>query len=425
MSDLFTQLGSAVGAEHVTPGASGLSIQGVAPDFVVAPGSVEELSQAIKLAAEARAAVIPWGGGTRQALGTPPVALDRPVVAMRTTRLNQVLDYTPDDMTISVGAGMTLDEIDQAVRPNGQMLPMDVALPGRSTIGGALACAADGPRRLGYGTFRDLFLGTKVVDAGGRISKAGGMTVKNVSGYDLMKLYIGSMGSLAIFTSVNFKLLPIPRAAATIACEFDTLEAAFAMVDALHASKLLPAACELVSAEGGQGFGLCVATDGLEQAVARHKRDVPLLAEKAGARASHILEGEEHTALWRRINDLSQTADLAPDEIMVRVASLPSLFGAALITLQATAAKHALRLQMSARALNGIAYVRAQGAAWKAFHQTALATLPDASIVTLGLGTPEPSVNVWGRPPNGLDVMRRIKTEFDPANILNPGRYLI
>ncbi len=425
MSDLLNQLGCAVGPEHVTPGAGGLSVQGMAPQFVVAPGSVAEFSEAMKVAAAARAAVIPWGGGTRQALGTPPVALDRPVVAMRTTRLNQVLDYTPDDMTISVGAGMTLEEINQAVRPNGQMLPMDVALPDRSTIGGALACAADGPRRLGYGTFRDLFLGTQVVEAGGRVSKAGGMTVKNVSGYDLMKLYIGSMGSLAIFTSANFKLLPIPRAAATIACEFDTLESVFAMVDALHTSKLLPAACELVSAEGGQGFGLCIATDGLEQAVARHKRDVPALAQKAGARASHVLEGDEHTALWRRINDLSQTADLAPDEMVIRVASLPSLLGAALITLQGLAKKPPLRLQISARALNGIAYVRAQGAEWRAFHQAALAALPDASLVTFGLGTPEPSINVWGRSPNGLDVMRRIKSEFDPANILNPGRYLV
>src|SRR5262249_49098411 len=152
-----------------------------------------------------------------QRLGTAPIALDRPVVAMRTNRLNKVLDYTPDDMTISVGAGITLAEIDAALRPNGQMLPMDVALPNRSTIGGALACAADGPRRLGYGTFRDLFLGTRVVEAGGRISKAGGMTVKNVSGFDMMKLYIGSMGSLAILVSANFKLLPIPRATATVA----------------------------------------------------------------------------------------------------------------------------------------------------------------------------------------------------------------
>ncbi|OAI42725.1 hypothetical protein AYO41_03785 [Verrucomicrobia bacterium SCGC AG-212-E04] len=425
MSDLLIQFGSAVGAEHVTPGAGGLSAQGVAPHFVVSPGSVEELSEAMKIAAAARAAVIPWGGGTRQALGTPPVALDRPVVAMRTARLNQVLDYTPDDMTISVGAGMTLEEIDRAVRPNGQMLPMDVALPGRSTIGGALACAADGPRRLGYGTFRDLFLGTKVVEAAGRISKAGGMTVKNVSGFDLMKLYIGSMGSLAIFTSANFKLLPVPRAAATIACEFDTLESVFALVDTLHTSKLLPAACELVSAEGGEGFGLCVATDGLAQAVARHKRDVPVLAQKAGARASHVLEGEEHDALWRRINDLSQTATLAPDEMVLRVTSLASQLGPSLLALHEVAKKHALRLQISARALNGVAYVRTHGAAWRAFHQAALAAVPDASIVTLGLGAPEPSVNVWGRPPNGLEVMRRIKAEFDPANILNPGRFLV
>lgn len=425
MSDLLTQFGSAVGPEHVTLGADGLSAQGVAPHFVVSPGSPEEVSEAIKVAAAAHAAVIPWGGGTRQTLGPPPAALDRPVVAMRTTRLNQVLDYTPDDMTISVGAGMTFHEIDQALRPNGQMLPMDVALPGRSTVGGALACAADGPRRLGYGTFRDLFLGTRVIEAGGRISKAGGMTVKNVSGFDMMKLYLGSMGSIAIIASANFKLLPIPRAAATIACEFDALEDVFAMVDALHASKLLPAACELVSAEGGQGFGLCVATDGLEQAVARHKRDVPLLAQKAGARAAHVLEGDEHIALWRQVNDLPQTASVAEDEFVLRVACLPSRLGPILQTLQMKAKEHVMQLHFSARALNGIAYVRACGAAWRTFHAVALAAVPDASLVTLALGVPEPSVDRWGRPPNGLDVMRRIKAEFDPANILNPGRYLV
>ncbi len=425
MSDLLTQLGSVVGAEHVTAGGGGISIQGVAPNFVVSPGSAEELADAMKIAVAARAAVIPWGGGTRQRLGAPPVALDRPVVVMRTGRLNRVLDYTPDDMTISVGAGITLEEIDQAVRPNGQMLPMDVALAERSTIGGALACAADGPRRLGYGTFRDLFLGTRVVEASGRISKAGGMTVKNVSGFDMMKLYIGSMGSLAILVSANFKLLPIPRAFATIACEFDTLEGAFKMVDALHTSKLLPAGCELVSAEGGVGFGLCVATDGLEQAVARHKRDVPDIARKAGARASHVLEGPAHGSLWGRVNNLAQTAELAPNEMVLRVTCLASRLGESLAALQRVAAEHRMVLQISARALNGVAYVRATGDGWKKFHPVALAALPDAYIVTLGLGTPEPSLNVWGRPPNGLEVMRRIKSEFDPGNILNPGRFIV
>jgi glycolate oxidase FAD binding subunit len=425
MSDLLTQLGTAVGPEHVTTGSDGLSIQGVVPHFVVTPGSVEELADAMKIAASAHAAVLPWGGGTRQRLGTPPVALDRPVIVMRTSRLNRVLDYTPDDMTISIGAGITFDEVDQALRPNGQMLPMDVALPGRSTVGGALACAADGPRRQGYGTFRDLFLGTRVVEAGGRISKAGGMTVKNVSGFDMMKLYVGSMGSLAILTSANFKLLPIPRAVATIACEFDTLQGAFAMVDAVHASKLLPSACELVSAEGGVGFGLCIATDGLEQAVTRHKRDLPTFAKKAGAIASHVLEGDDHSSLWRRINDLPQTATLAPNEMVLRVTCLASHLGESLVALERLAQEHSMRLQISARALNGIAYVRVDGEAWKKFHAAAVAALPNAFVVTLGLGVPEPSLNVWGRPPNGLEVMRRIKAEFDPGNILNPGRFIV
>ncbi len=413
--NIVAQLAAITGAEHVQE-------NGV---ISIAPANSAELSEIVRVAAGVKAALVPVGGGTRRTMGLPLVALDRPVVEIRTTRLNQVIEYVPEDMTISVGSGMTMAALQAAVAVNGQMLPIDVPLPGRSTIGGILACAADGPRRLGYGTVRDLFLGTAVVEARGRGSKAGGMTVKNVSGFDMMKLYIGSLGSLAIITSANFKLLPIPRAAATIACEFETLGAAFALVDALATSKLVPVACEVVRAEGGQGFGLCVAAEGLPQSVERHRRDVAAFARTAGASGVDLLEGAEHTAFWARIQDLPQAADVAADEIVVRVGTLPSAFGAALESATKLAVKHGVSLQFSGRALNGLGYLRARGAGWKAFHAELLTALPQAAIVVLGLGSPDPGVNMWGRPPAGLDLMRRIKHEFDPENALNPGRYLV
>lgn len=408
---LADQLTALVGPAHVTP------------DLVVAPADAEQCAEVIRLAAREGAVIAPQGGGTRQALGTPLAALDRPVVRLSTARLNQVLDYTPEDMTISVGAGMTMAGLAAALTPNGQMLPVDVALPARSTVGGVLATAADGPRRLGYGTARDLFLGLRVAEAGGKLTRAGGMTVKNVSGYDLMRLHFGALGSLGVIVSANFKLLPIPRAVATIACRFETLASAFALVDALHASKLLPSACELIRAE--RGFTLCVQTDGLPQAVARHLRDVPDLAGKHGASSCEAQEGPAHRVLWDHIHDLPQTADLAADELVVRLATLPSKLQAALSAAEQGALKHQLSFQLSARALSGVAYVRVRGRALKAFHAELGNLATGASLVVLGQGTPDPGIDVWGRRPGGLETMRRLKREFDPANLLNPGRYLV
>lgn len=408
---LAEKLAALVGSDHVTP------------DMVVSPADAEQTAEVIKLAASAGAVIAPIGGGTRQALGTPLAALDRPVVRLSTARLNQVLDYTPEDMTISVGAGMTRAELANVLAPNGQMLPVDVALPARSTIGGMVAAGADGPRRLGYGTTRDLFLGLRVAEAGGRLTRAGGMTVKNVSGYDLMRLHFGALGSLGVIVSANFKLLPIPRAVATVTCQFDSLGSAFALVDALHASKLLPTACELLKAE--RGYTLCLQTDGLPQAVARHLRDLPALAAKHGASSSEAQEGAAHQILWDHIHDLPQTAELAADEFVLRLAALPSKLQAALSAAEQDALKHQLTLRLSARAASGVAYLRLRGKALKSFHADLTAAAPDASIVVLGQGTHDPTIDVWGRRPGGLETMRRIKREFDPTNMLNPGRFLV
>ncbi|MEI6779004.1 MAG: FAD-binding oxidoreductase, partial [Chloroflexales bacterium] len=244
MNPLSSQIASIVGASYLIDDLAdypAYAIQGRIPILVVAPGSVEELAHVVAAAHAAGMAVIPRGGGTMQAWGRPPAG---DFMIVQTTRLSHARIYEPDDLTISVEAGMTMQSLDALLAAHGQMLPLDVPLPARSTVGGVLATAMDGPRRLGYGTSRDLLIGVQVVEATGRGSKAGGMVVKNVSGFDMMKLYTGSLGSLAIIVSANFKLLPRPRAAATIACTFNTPADAFALVTAIHTSQLTPAAVE-------------------------------------------------------------------------------------------------------------------------------------------------------------------------------------
>src|SRR5215213_9507020 len=242
------------------------AVQGIVPACVVAPGSLEELSAVMRVAYERRAAVVPWGGGTAQNIGNPPARVD---LLLRTERLNRVLIHEPDDLTISVEAGITLGALQELTARHGQMLPLDPPLAGRATIGGLLATAADGPRRLGYGTLRELTIGIAVVEASGRITRGGGMVVKNVSGFDMMKLYLGSLGTLAIISSANFKLLPIPRAAATLLCIFDDPVAAFAVIEAIQLTQLTPTAAEYLSrtalaqvlsdrAEGQAALGVAV-----------------------------------------------------------------------------------------------------------------------------------------------------------------------
>jgi|HigsolmetaAR202D_1030399.scaffolds.fasta_scaffold10497_2 FAD/FMN-containing dehydrogenases len=427
-NELLQQLSTQLGPEQIlsTPEAcANFRIGEQVPQLVVSPASQEELSYVMALAYAAQAKVVAWGAGTKQSWGNPPQQVD---LVVRTDGLKRVLVYEPDDLTISVEAGMTLGELDDLLAKHGQMLPLDGPLPRRATIGGLLATFMDGPRRLGYGTARDLLIGISVVEATGRISKAGGMVVKNVSGFDMMKLYLGSLGTLAVIASANFKLIPRPRAAATVWCGFERSEQANAFVDAIHASQLLPVAVEYLSgAEQARGLkAVAVCAEGLPAAVERHVRDLPNLARASGVHSLEVLRDAEHTAFWAGVNDLPQTAQVADDEVVLRLICLPSEMGAALIACEELRDQLAA-LTIDARALNGVAYLRLRGEGEqlkRAYAQLTAALgqrAPSARLNALA-GQARGQLPVWGRAPEGIDVMQRIKDEFDPQAILNPGR---
>jgi glycolate oxidase FAD binding subunit len=436
---LPSALATIISDQYVTadPAAcAAYAIQGIVPACVAAPGSLEELSAVLRVAHERRAAVVPWGGGTQQHIGNPPARVD---LLVRSERLNRVLIHEPDDLTISVEAGITLGALRELTARHGQMLPLDPPLAGRATIGGLLATAADGPRRLGYGTLRELTIGITVVEAGGRISRGGGMVVKNVSGFDMMKLYLGSLGTLAIIGSANFKLLPIPRAAATLLCTFDDPQVGFAAIEAIQLTQLTPTAAEYlnsaalrrIAATGNteaiekaarvasHQCALALRAEGLPQAVERHIADLSALAARHGAAMTQRLDHEDDSALWGRIADLPQVAELAPDEALLKLTTLPFEIERTIAQIEVLAARADARATINARALNGVIYTRLRPLSSDTLNAL-LAELPGTQWVATALA----DVPRWGAPPPGMELMRRIKAEFDPAGMLNQGRYI-
>ncbi len=371
------------------------------------PDSAAELAGQLASAAAAGQRIAVGGNHTKSRWAGPAGPAD---VRLSTARLNRVLEYEPRDLTISVEAGMPYAELSALLAKNRQMIPLDPPYASSATIGGVLAANQAGPRRRLFGTGRDLVIGMQFATLEGKLVQSGGMVVKNVAGLDIAKLMIGSWGTLAAITVVNFKLIPIDKATRTFLQTFPSAADALAERNRILQSVLQPAAVDLLNPVasariGRSGWILAIGTGGSPALIDRYSR------EFAKAEA---LDGDAERAFWSAVESFPETF----------LAQHPAggIVRAATPLQEMTSVLAAHTGPAIARAGNGISYLYHDSLAGApAAPEGAWPTAGPQLLVEAGPDTRD-AASLWPAPDSGFPVMQNIKQMFDPRHLLNKGR---
>lgn len=392
---------------------------------VAQPSSVTELSSIVCDAAAHGQAVFTLGGRTMLGLGLPP---SKPGVAVDLRALDHVIDYPARDMTITVQAGITTAKLQAILAAENQQLPVDVPMPEQATLGGAIAVNASGPRRYGYGTLRDYVIGISFINGEGQEVKAGGRVVKNVAGYDLMKLHIGALGTLGIVTQVTLKLRPLPEDQGIIWCECEDQELD-SVLEMLHRSRTRPVLIELLDPatvrtrldRNASKWIVFVGFDGNREAVAWQMEQFKTELPKA-SRESREFFGP---ACQEARNSLCDWL-LRPGARFSFKSIMPP---SAVARFCLSVTSFADSLQFQAQAANGIISGHVNDLTLDQ-ARAMLTTLVDATgpegnvIVTHCPPEWKRELPIWGKPRGDYRLMRRVKEALDPRGVFNPGRFV-
>ncbi len=411
-------------------------IDGKAPETVVYPTSIAEVSQLLKEANEHGRAISPVGHGAFLHLGGVPKRYEQ---ALCTTALNTLVDYQPADMTVRVGAGMSLAQLQAVLGENRQWLPLDPPCPERATVGGLIAANLNGPSRFSQGTVRDFLIGLRVVRSDGTLIKGGGQVVKNVAGYDLPKLYCGSFGTLGVIVEATFMIRPRPEAQTTLALTFSSAEKAGEAALKLTGSDIQPFFLELANfspvpshpLSGGPlppGYLLFVGFAGIQEEVDEQRSRLRAVLGDDECVVEELSADEAQT-LSQALRDFPVSGQAA---LRCKVSLQPTQLATFCADLAAEAQRRQIPVRLLARAGNGILYTAFEG---EAVPDNQLLALVDWIRVQAarnnGFAVVEeiPSAlkeraNVWGTVGKAFPLMQRLKETLDPNRILNPGRFI-
>jgi glycolate oxidase FAD binding subunit len=339
-------------------------------------------------------------------------ALEGYDVALDLSKLNAVVEHEPADLTCTVESGIRLVDLQRALGAHGQWLPLDPALPEEATIGGILATNASGPARIRYGGPRDLVIGMSVALANGDLVKSGGRVVKNVAGYDMAKLHIGGLGTLGVITQASFKIAPLPLEEAFIAID-GGLDALSDLATNVIEARLPLLGLVLTKRAAASDWMLYVRASGAEPAVERAEHDVMELAKGAGLTAGAISAAE-----WRSNASRDQASRggvtiraTVPPTALMAIADAIAESGAAVAALPGVGTLHASWTESPS--LDTVRTLR--GSCESAHGAFVLQSAP----VEL-----KREAGVWGATRGDFAMMQRLKEQFDPNRVLNPGRFV-
>ena len=386
--------------------------------MVTEPADADQLARALHAAASAGVAVIPRGGGTKLGWGNAPTRAD---LIISTARMNGILEHAWADMTATVEAGCTVSQLQSALAQHGQRLAIDPLWPERATIGGILATNDSGPLRVRYGSLRDLIIGVTIALPDGTLARSGGKVVKNVAGYDLPKLATGSFGTLGIITQAIFRLYPLPKNSRTITFTGGTTEALNQLLLSILDSQLAFSSLQMRVAKSGSL--LDVRFDGTSAGIDTQLATVRQLALNAR-------EAGDSQDVWTASQSLW---DSNPNAVMAKLSVLPANIHSFAAVAQRACDAAGFRWVMIAQGV---------GTGWLQMEAVSGSPTSDAvanavraireELSKIGgfltvYGCPaglKSKLDVWGPIGDAQGLMRRVKTQFDPAGVLNPGRFI-
>jgi glycolate oxidase FAD binding subunit len=415
-----------------------LAVGGKLPQFVVDPITAEAVAAVLKFAADHELGVIPVGSGSKLALGNPPRRYD---LALSLKQLNHVWHYEPADLTITVEAGMKLADLQEFLGREGLWLPLDPRGGASATIGGILATNSAGPLRLRFGSARDMVLGIKVATTEGKLIRSGGRVVKNVAGYDLCKLLVGSYGTLGVIVEASLKLFPRPAGRATWVLEAGTLGQARELRRSILNSPLEPLRMVLLNglaaglvqngSDSGDGHGLefWIEVGGSPKILERHARDLVELGRSVGIHNRCVGEPTAENCWHRLINFEQMFAGFSP---MILKATLPMASCEQFLSVAQQGAEGE-EVKMAGIAQTGIGIVHL-GLFGGKLETVADRLVSNTRKAAEGLGGalvveqyPKGFTgewDVWGSPGDAFEAMRGLKAAWDPKGILSPGRFV-
>ena len=422
------------------------TVQGKRPHRAAAPQTPEEIGELLRTAQHEKLAVVPYGSGSLQDLGNPPERFD---LALSTTRLDGIPEYEPQDLVVRVESGCRLGRLQELLAADRLCLPVDPPGYKRTTLGGMVATNASGPDRFGHGTLRDYLLGVGVVQADGSQTRFGSRVVKNVTGYDMCKLYTGSFGTLGVFSDFYFKLKPLPPAEKTVVGLFRKLPPVRGALSKLLRSPLIPIAVEFLDGGASRrldrkldwngkiaGYALAVKFGDLESAVNWQVKELKEIWGSSPDGDMQVSEPPEQARFWDCLReDHFCLAEPPLESVKLKMNILPNQLVQWIEEIERHLSDTEVPYFLRAHAGSGVIRIfchldpstpqagRLAGLIerWRGL----LNAVRGSVVIERGPADLKNRVDAWGYRYKDLKLMRQIKNRLDPREILNPGRFVV